>query len=117
MIPESESDVRNFDSFITEVRQCLSGDAEGKGYNSQGPDGDNHLYQITGPEHATGEVMYKAIRYRRKNDPMDMVKAAAWAFLVWKHAPPSPSTEAECTCEFGPSGAHRAGCPVARTSK
>lgn len=85
---ESDPLRRDFEGFMLEVRKCLSGDASSKGYNDQGPDGDNHLFAITGPNHAVGELIYKAIRYQKKGDPVDMVKAAAWAFLVWKNGGP-----------------------------
>jgi hypothetical protein len=75
----------SFSQFMTEVSTILSEAASAKGYNAGGPDSDNHLFHVTGIEHACGEIVYKAIRYRKRRDPTDMVKAAAWAYLAWKH--------------------------------
>lgn len=83
----SDSNSRTFDKFIEEVRDALSGKSRDKGY-AQGPDGPNPLFEMTGPEHACGEIMYKAIRYRRKRNEEDVVKAAAWAFLLWRYHVP-----------------------------
>lgn len=77
---------RDFATFVQAVHDVMSGAAKEKGYGTN-PNDPNPLFELTGMEHATGEIMYKAIRYRRKQDPADMVKAAAWAFLVWRHRP------------------------------
>ena len=33
--------------------------------------------------HALGEITYKVIRYAKRRDPNDLLKIAAWAFLIW----------------------------------
>jgi len=81
---------RNFQDFSGAVLASLSDTAAGKGYNATGVDGENRVYAIIhaatgGHGHALGEIVYKALRYARKRDPMDLVKIAAWAFLIYKH--------------------------------
>jgi hypothetical protein len=82
-----------FDEFVTQVRALLEPTAKGKGYSSTGVDGHNALYEfvqgtVGGDGHAIGEIIYKAKRYAAKGNPEDLLKAAAWAFLVLKHRPP-----------------------------
>ncbi len=83
---------RTFEAFAAEVRSLLEPTAASKGYNSSGADGDNPLYQFIrelagGDGHALGEIVYKARRYAAKGNPEDILKAAAWCFLVWRHRP------------------------------
>jgi len=79
-----ETEDRSFNNFVAEVREALSGKSRAKGY-AEGPDGPNPLFEMTGADHAIGEIMYKAVRYRAKKDPEELLKIAAWAFLVWRH--------------------------------
>lgn len=37
-----------------------------------------------GPGHTLGEITYKTIRYAKRRDPNDLLKVAAWAYLVWR---------------------------------
>lgn len=79
-----------FDQFTAAVRASMEGTASDKGYNLTGVDGPNALYDfvhdtVGGDGHAIGEIIYKAKRYARKGNPEDLVKAAAWAYLVLKH--------------------------------
>jgi hypothetical protein len=79
-----------FDQFVEAMRAQLDPTAAGKGYSTTGVDGHNALYEFVqsvagGPGHALGEITYKATRYAAKGDPVDVVKIAAWAFLVWRH--------------------------------
>ena len=81
---------RTFRAFCSEVEAALTATAAGKGYNATGVDGENRVYAVIhdatgGHGHAIGEIVYKALRYARKRDPHDLVKLAAWAFLVFKH--------------------------------
>lgn len=81
---------RDYDGFVAAVNELLGGTAAGKGYNRSGPDGQNELYDFVqsmngGPHHALGEIVYKAKRYAAKRNEEDVLKIAAWAFLVWKH--------------------------------
>jgi hypothetical protein len=81
---------RRYDEFCQQVEGLLSVTAQGKGYNATGVDGQNAVYEFiyttTGDHgHAIGEIMYKAIRYMRKRDPQDLLKIAAWAYLIFKH--------------------------------
>lgn len=78
-----------FALFLLEVRLLLEPTAAGKGYSTTGIDGTNTLYEfvqeMAGPGHALGEIVYKARRYGAKRNPEDLLKIAAWAFLLWKH--------------------------------
>ena len=81
---------RTFDAFRAEVEASLTSAAGEKGYNTTGVDGENRVYAVVhaatgGHGHALGEIIYKALRYARKRDPADLVKIAAWAFLIYKH--------------------------------
>lgn len=80
-----------FDDFAKRVRGLCDGTAGDKGYNTTGVDGPNALFDstfdITGDYgHALGEIVYKARRYAARKNPEDLLKAAAWAFLVLRHA-------------------------------
>lgn len=77
-------------TFMQNVESLLAPTAAGKGYSTNGVDGHNPLYEFVeetsgGCGHALGEIIYKARRYSRKGDPVDIEKIAAWAFLIWRH--------------------------------
>jgi hypothetical protein len=81
---------RTFQAFREAVEAALTSAAAGKGYNATGVDGENRTYEVIhtatgGHGHALGEIIYKALRYARTGDAMDLVKIAAWAFLIYKH--------------------------------
>lgn len=81
---------RNFERFCAEVKTLLTGAAAAKGYNSAGVDGPNEVYAFVrrataGDAHALGEIIYKVLRYERRQDVQDVVKIAAWAYLVYHH--------------------------------
>jgi len=83
-----------FDQFVSEVRGLLEPTASGKGYNSTGVDGPNDLYDFVktmsgGHQHALGEIVYKARRYAAKGNREDVLKIAAWAFLILKQDTPA----------------------------
>lgn len=78
-----------FDEFVSEVRGLLEPTAAGKGYNATGVDGRNELYDFVksmtgGDHHALGEIVYKARRFAAKGNREDVLKIAAWAFLILK---------------------------------
>lgn len=82
-------DTVKFDDFCVQVRELLSNTAKAKGYNTTGPEGPNMLFEFNAryfPGHALGEVIYKCVRYSEKKNLEDVLKAAAWLFLVWKNA-------------------------------
>ena len=78
-----------YEQFTESVRALLEPTAQGKGYNTTGVNGTNELYQfvqgVAGDGHALGEIIYKVKRYAAKGNPEDILKVAAWAFLVLKH--------------------------------
>jgi len=77
-----------FDSFVGEIKQ-LFGKSVSKGYGPMQPDDPNMLYafmqEFFSDDHALGEIVYKAIRYKNKRNPEDLVKIAGWAWLVFMH--------------------------------
>jgi len=83
------SELRVFDTFSAEVRALLDHTAVEKSYSSLGPDGPNELYDfihgmVGGHGHALGEIVYKAKRFAAKGNREDLLKIAAWAFLIWR---------------------------------
>lgn len=80
-----------FDDFARQVRALLEPAAAEKGYNATGADGENELFafvqRMAGDRHALGEIIYKVTRYAAKGHPDDLLKIAAWAFLILKHRP------------------------------
>jgi hypothetical protein len=83
---------RDYATFAAEVAKLMDGTAAGKGYNRTGLDGPNRLFEFVldnigagAPTHALGEVVYKCQRYASKKNPEDILKAAAWCFLIWRH--------------------------------
>jgi|SRR5215471_8434473 len=86
----SPSDPGTFQDFVNEVRDLMERNAEKKGYNDTGVEGQNELYEfvqgMTGSDsHALGEIVYKVVRFTRKRDRSDLTKIAAWAYLIWRH--------------------------------
>jgi hypothetical protein len=78
----------NLQSFFVEVEKLLEVQAKSKGYSDSGPK-NNPLMEFMGlhfPDHALGEIVYKAVRYKSKRNPEDLAKIAAWAALVWLHS-------------------------------
>jgi hypothetical protein len=81
-----------FEKFVSTMHEFCGGTAAAKGYNTTGVDGHNAVYHFVQEEvgmgthaHGLGEIIYKVLRYQRRRNPEDLVKIAAWAFLVWKH--------------------------------
>ena len=84
-----------FASFCLAVEGLLTGTAASKSYNKTGTEGPNLLYEfvreINGNDaHALGEIVYKVKRFSAKGNMEDILKAAAWCFLVWKYRPVKP---------------------------
>jgi len=78
-----------FQQFVMEMEELCEKMAKEKGYNTTGLEGRNELYEfiqnlVDGDGHALGEIIYKTVRYQRKKDKRDLVKIAAWAYLVYK---------------------------------
>ena len=82
-----------FDRFSKDVEHLLSKTAESKGYLKAGvPEDTNNLYTMIqhglcqgGHGHALGEIVMKAMRYAERGDKTELLKIAAWAYLVWNH--------------------------------
>lgn len=75
----------NLQSFFCEVEKLLEGTAKSKGYSDSGPVNNplmNFMSQFFS-DHALGEIVYKAVRFKSKRNPEDLAKIAAWAALIW----------------------------------
>lgn len=71
--------------FYIELQDMVIRNAKKKGYHGEGDNG-RILYDFVAEYahgHSIGEIIYKAIRWTRKKDTTDLVKIAAWAFLIW----------------------------------
>lgn len=78
----------SLDDFVLEIKRKVLGQAKEKGYITGNEDSGRALYDfidkyVHNHGHAIGEIVYKAVRFSRRKDPEDIVKVAAWAFLVW----------------------------------
>lgn len=62
---------------VHEAREIVTTKATDKGYRSV--DG---IYSLLGTEHAIGEIIYKALRYRSRGDREDLVKIVGWAGVI-----------------------------------
>ena len=88
-MPKAEKD--SFEAFVSLIQDAVDKGAKEKGYNRTGVEGKNEMFQFLNgtvapnDSHALGEIIYKAVRYSNKHDKTDLVKIAAWAFLIWKH--------------------------------
>lgn len=94
----------SFQQFSQETLYILDSAAHGKGYAVNG-DGrevldfvDQHF-----KGHAAGEVIYKVIRWMKKKDPTDLIKIAAWAFLMWDQEYRSKRKEAVSDVAWSPT--------------
>ena len=38
-----------------------------------------------GHGHALGEIVMKTVRYAERGDKTELLKMAAWAYLIWEH--------------------------------
>jgi hypothetical protein len=83
------------DTFLKQVGDMLIEKAQSKGY--AGNNGGRDLFDSVDsecPGHAAGEIRYKIKRWQAKKNPEDLIKIAAWAFLIWdQDARLSPSDE------------------------
>lgn len=105
-----------FDDFTAEMKRKVIGQAKEKGYITGNEDSGRNLYDfidryIGNHGHAIGEIIYKAVRFSRRKDPQDIVKVAAWAFLVWDSQRRDSPAEKEVELQKGPGRAHIEGTP------
>lgn len=74
------STLAKFESFTAGARRLMDEVAKEKGYDSD----LLSFCQKMRLTHAEGEIIYKLVRYNRKRNPEDLLKIAAWAYLMWK---------------------------------
>ena len=86
-MPQPESFADALATFHSQMDVLLLGKAEAKGYSggdcNGGRDMIDAVVTVCGESHPPGEIIYKIKRYLAKRDPEDVVKIAAWAFLIW----------------------------------
>lgn len=80
---------QNFEEALKEFHKSLDEillfAAKTKGYHGAATDG-RKLFDEAHTEnygHPIGEIKYKLRRFQSTRDPIDIVKVAAWAFLIW----------------------------------
>ena len=44
---------------------------------------DEEARKVAGGEHGAGELLYRALRWKNRKDPKELIQAAAWAFLLF----------------------------------
>ena len=95
-------DEPTFDRFAKEVEALLEDSARAKNYSARGVNGPNLLYQSIqemtgGHAHGCGEIIYKVRRFlssgARGGNVEDILKVAAWSFLIYRHAVLDPLAE------------------------
>ena len=79
-----------FETFCNEVITQLTDKAPEKNYSTAGLVGENTLYDAVqemcgGHHHGCGEIVYKARRFLAKGHSEDLIKIAAWSYLIWVH--------------------------------
>lgn len=90
-MPKPQVERGTFEWFMEHVQNLCERDAKLKGYNRTGIEGKNELLEFINGSiapnhgHALGEMVYKTIRYTNKRNKEDLIKIAAWAYLLWKH--------------------------------
>ena len=79
--------IDSVETFFDLVKRKVIGEASDKGY---GTSDEQKMWSLDEAEtvapgcgHALGEIKYKVNRYSKKRNPDDLVKIAAWAFLIW----------------------------------
>ncbi len=83
---------RTFAEFQRLVKESLEEHAQRKGYNRNGADGENLLYEFTAkvgaePGHTIGEVIYKLVEFLHQPREVLLIKGAGWLYLLWRHLP------------------------------
>ena len=82
------TDLLSWNNFMKLVSDKVGDQAHDKGYRIGDADTGEDLLKVTGDDHAIGEIIYKAVRFRAKKNQDDLVKIAAWAFLLWRKNKP-----------------------------
>lgn len=78
-----DNSIDEMEGFFIQVREILESKAKDKGYLSPVGNVLMDFMNYEFPDHALGEIIYKVVRYNSKKDPVDLIKIAAWACLVY----------------------------------
>ena len=74
--------MRDLDQLIDktseEIKEMLTSKSKSKGYCTD----DIDLYVITGKDHAIGEMILKAIRFKKHGNREDLIKSMAYCILL-----------------------------------
>lgn len=75
-----------FEDFVKEIEPYLNKYAEDKGYGSdeKGKHLSDSIMDEFGPSYALGEIRTKLSRYHSKGNYEDLLKIAAWTYLVYR---------------------------------
>lgn len=79
-----------WEEFMDQVTGILNQGAKDKGYDHDRDGGKtlNDFVATYFKGHSLGEIVYKAVRYQSRQDPTDLLKIAAWAYLEWAKSDP-----------------------------
>ena len=98
------------EAWLQEIKYIVFGRAQSKGYAAT-DDGDGRdLLDFVKQHfngHAEGEVVYKLIRWAKKRNPEDILKAAAWCFLVYDQHMRQDTQQETPDVTFTPKPDHR----------
>lgn len=77
--------MESLDKFLKRAAHLLDDEGGDKGYRTNGRELSDFVahFDLT---HGLGEIVYKAVRFRRRGNPDDLAKIAVWAFLEWRRA-------------------------------
>lgn len=101
-LPGGLNSLVNFGEFMAQVHAIVAHKGKDKGYSmgeaEERPGGKlMEFVEEHFKGHALGEIVYKAVRFQSKKNPEDLIKAAAWAYLVWANpflkSPPAPPVQ------------------------
>ena len=82
--PFPEADCDPFQTFCSSVQLLVTKVAESKGYRGISIEPSRFIQQHFGNGHMVGEIILKLVRYQRRGDQEDLLKAAGWLFILWR---------------------------------
>lgn len=82
----------SLDEFTTRVKEIITKHGTTEGYSTDGSeDSSKEAFDFTVSRfagrygHPLGEVLSKLLRFSKKEDPTDLIKAAGWLALIYRH--------------------------------
>ena len=71
---------KDFNEFVSKMVKKIGTEAGLKGYDDSLTDFMKRHFN----DHAIGEIVYKSVRYATQKQEEDILKIAAWAYIIWK---------------------------------